>query len=142
MLAMSKRAENEMTPRLLAFALVFGSTYAASAWGHHSPAMYEATERITLVGIVQELQWNNPHVWLYMVVEDVLGQPGNWVLEGGAPATLIRQGWPSGNPKPGDEITVIVRPLKTGARGGLIREVTFANGSEFVYTPDRGPPGG
>lgn len=98
--------------------------------------MYEATERITLVGTVEGLQWNNPHVWLYLVVEDEQGQKNNWTLEGGAPATLIRQGWPSGSPKPGDEITVIVRPLKTGARGGLIREVTFADGSEFVYTSD------
>ena len=98
--------------------------------------MYEATERITLVGTVEGLQWNNPHVWLYLVVEDEQGAQSNWTLEGGAPATLIRQGWPSGSPKPGDEITVIIRPLKTGARGGLIREVTFADGYEFIYTSD------
>ena len=125
-----------MIPRSIVCAFVISSAYAVSAWAHHSPAMYEATERITLVGTVEGLQWNNPHVWLYLVVEDEQGQKNNWTLEGGAPATLIRQGWPSGSPKPGDEITVIIRPLKTGARGGLIREVTFADGSEFVYTSD------
>lgn len=129
-----------MTPRSMVCALVFASTFAVSAWGHHSPAMYEPTERITLVGTVQELQWNNPHVWLYLVVEDEQGQRSNWTLEGGAPGTLIRQGWPSGSPKPGDEITVVARPLKSDARGGLIREVTFANGFEFIYTSDAGAP--
>ncbi len=131
----------EMILRSIGCAFVFAFAFALPAWAHHSPAMYEATERITVVGTVQELQWSNPHVWLYLVVQDEQGQTSNWVLEGGAPATLIRQGWPSGSPKPGDEITVIIRPLKTGARGGLIREVTFADSSEFIYTPDRGAPG-
>jgi hypothetical protein len=95
--------------------------------------MYEPTERITLVGTVSQLQWNNPHVFLYITAEDENGEIGNWTLEGGAPAVLLRQGWPSGSPQPGDAVTVTIRPLLAGTRGGLIRTVTFADGSTFTY---------
>ncbi len=114
---------------LLAGMLAFG--ISTPALSHHSHAMYESGQ-ITLVGTVKELQWSNPHVFLYVIVQGEDGQTSNWTLEGGAPNVLVRQGWPSGNPKPGDEITVTVRPLKAG-RGGLIRTVTFADRSEFIY---------
>ena len=108
---------------------------ATPASAHHSHAMYESDLEITLVGTVHQLQWSNPHVFLYLVVRNEEGETSNWALEGGSPTILLRQGWPSGNPKPGNEITVNVRPLKNG-RGGLIRTVTFADQTEFNYSGD------
>jgi hypothetical protein len=122
-----------MVRQALRFACALALAFATPAFGHHSHAMYESTQQVTLAGTVKELQWNNPHVVLYLVVRGENGQANNWALEGGSPAQLIEQGWPSGNPKPGDEISVTIRPLKGGARGGLIRTVTFADRSEFVY---------
>jgi hypothetical protein len=122
--------------RSLHFVFVSALLVASPAWGHHSHAMYESDLEVTLVGTVHQLQWSNPHVFLYLVVEDENGETSNWALEGGSPSALLRQGWPSGDPKPGDEVTVTVRPLKVG-RGGLIRTVTFADNSEFIY---RGGP--
>lgn len=126
------RVSGQMALRSLHVMFVSALLMASPAWGHHSHAMYESDLEITLVGTVHQLQWSNPHVFLYLVVEDEDGGTSNWALEGGAPAALLRQGWPSGDPKPGDEVTVTVRPLKAG-RGGLIRTVTFADSSEFTY---------
>lgn len=118
-------------------ALILTSLCAAPVLAHHSHAMYEAERRITVTGTATELQWSNPHVWLYMEGTDDTGESGNWVLEGGAPAELTRQGWTGEFPKPGDTITVVIRPLKEGSRGGLIRTITFADGLEFGYvSPD------
>ena len=125
-----------MVVRSLQFMFASALLFASPAWGHHSHAMYEADLQVTLVGTVHQLQWSNPHVFLYLVVKDENGETSNWALEGGSPTVLLRQGWPSGNPNPGDEITVTLRPLKAG-RGGLIRTVTFADSSEFIY---RGGP--
>ena len=118
--------------RSLHFVFVSALLVASPAWGHHSHAMYESDLEVTLAGTVHQLQWSNPHVFLYLVVEGENGETSNWALEGGAPSALLRQGWPSEGPKPGDEITVTVRPLKAG-RGGLIRTVTFADNSKFTY---------
>ena len=111
---------------------------ATPASAHHSHAMYESDREVTLTGTVEALQWSNPHVFLYLVIRDEDGQTGNWALEDGSPTALLRQGWPQGNPKPGDEVSVTVRLLKTG-RGGLIRATTFADQTEFIYAGD-GPP--
>ena len=121
-----------MSLRSLQFMFVFVSLITSPASGHHSHAMYESDLEVTLVGKVHQLQWSNPHVFLYLVVEDENGETSNWALEGGAPSALLRQGWPSGGAQPGEDVTVTVRPLKAG-RGGLIRTVTFADNSMFTY---------
>ena len=108
--------------------------FAAPAWGHHSRAMYQPAENaITIVGKVTDLLWSNPHVYLYIHVVNEDGRPESWALEGGSPHQLTAQGLPRDNLQPGDEITVLVRQLKSGGRGGLFREVAFQDGSNFVY---------
>ena len=106
---------------------------ATPALGHHSHAMFDSDREITLEGTVTELQWNNPHIHLYISVMDENGQAQNWALEGNTTTRMIEQGWPVGDLKPGDEVTVVIRPLRGGARGGLMRRVTFQDGFEFVY---------
>ena len=103
------------------------------AAAHHSHAMYDYDGRLTLTGTATALHWGNPHVWLYMSVTDENGVATNWVLEGGAPGVLARQGWNGDAPKVGDQITVFALPLRDGAHGGLLRRLTFADGSEFNY---------
>jgi hypothetical protein len=127
-------------PRLARLFALPALLAALPASAHHSHAMYESTSQLALTGTVKELQWNNPHVVLYMVVRDRDGQASSWALEGGSPAQLLEQGWPRAGVKPGDAVTVTIRPLKGGARGGLIRTVTFADKSKFIYGggPDSG----
>ena len=123
-----------MRVRSYSLACVAALVFAAPAWGHHSRAMYEPAENaITIVGNVTELLWANPHVYIYIDVANGDGQTESWALEGGSPHQLTQQGLPRGNLQPGDEITVLVRQLKSGGRGGLFRAVTFADGSNFVY---------
>ena len=124
-----------METRSLIFGAVSFLLLAIPASAHHSHSMY-APDEVTIVGTVEALQWTNPHIFIYLVVRNEDGETSNWVWEAGAPFLLLRQGWPEGNPKPGDEISVTGRPLKTG-RGGVVRTVTFADQSEFHYD---GPP--
>ncbi|MEE8438086.1 MAG: DUF6152 family protein [Micropepsaceae bacterium] len=112
---------------------LIGWAISAPVSAHHSHAMYDHEGRLTLSGTATELHWGNPHVWLYMSVTDENGVVTNWVLEGGAPGVLARQGWNGEAPIPGDQITVLALPLKDGARGGMLRRLTFADGSEFNY---------
>lgn len=129
-----------MTRNLISCALLLGLALGAPASAHHSHAMYDYDGRLTLSGTATELHWRNPHVWLYMSATDENGEVTNWVFEGGAPSELTRQGWNGSKPSPGDQITVLALPLKDGARGGLLRRVTFADGSEFNYvSPVTGP---
>ena len=75
---------------------------------HHSfPAQYDASKTITLTGTVTNVEWTNPHIFIYIdVVDDETGEPENWALEMGGPNALLRLGWKRDSLEPGDEITV------------------------------------
>jgi hypothetical protein len=127
-------------PRAFLIGVLIAASFAVAASAHHSHAMYDYEGRVTVNGTVTEFDWTNPHIWLYVRVMDDNGEAQSWVFEGGAPAELARQGWSGENPKPGDTVTVLALPLKDGARGGLLRRVTFADGSNFTYnSPVTGP---
>ena len=57
-----------MGPKNFLLATLVGLAFAVPAWAHHTHAMYEPEQRITLNGTVKEFQWINPHSWLYLIV--------------------------------------------------------------------------
>jgi hypothetical protein len=78
------------------------------ARAHHSfAAQYDANKPITLTGKVTKVEWTNPHIYIYIDVEDgKTGGAQNWALEMGGPNSLIRLGWSRNSLKVDDEITV------------------------------------
>ncbi len=41
---------------------------------------------------------------------------------------MVRNGWRSSLLKPGDKVTVVVNPLKSGEFGGIFVSITLADG--------------
>jgi hypothetical protein len=78
------------------------------ATAHHSfPAQYDAEKTITLTGTVTEVQWTNPHIFIYIdVTDEETGETENWALEMGGPNALLRLGWKRDSLEAGDVITV------------------------------------
>jgi hypothetical protein len=103
---------------------------AASAWAHHSFAMFDNAKKIDVKGTVKDLQWTNPHVWLDMVVMEN-GKPATYGFEGGAVAVLKKFGWNKDMVKPGDIVTLTAHPFKDGRPGGSIDFVTLADGRKI-----------
>jgi len=91
--------------------------------------MFDLQKSITLSGTVKELQWTNPHVWLYVVVLNDKNQPEDWSFEAGPTNSLARFGWKHDVLKPGDKITLTAHPLRNGSHGGSLSTVTEANGT-------------
>src|SRR3954464_1095867 len=87
------------------------------AGAHHSAAMFDDSRIVELKGVVKELQWTNPHVWLQVTVDDS-GTRKEWSIEAGSPNTLSRNGWRSSSFKPGDAVPVRVNPMKDGSAAG------------------------
>lgn len=102
-----------------------------SVYAHHSFAMFDASKSVTVNGTVKQVDYANPHVWVYLVVMNAKGQMENWGMEGGNLGGLYRMGWTKDAVKVGDKISMEVHPLKDGTLGGQIMRVTLPDGRVF-----------
>src|ERR1700733_12784562 len=101
---------------------------AGSVSAHHSFAMFDRSKETTIVGVVEDFQWTNPHSWIELDVPNESGGADKWSIELNSPNNLSRQGWKSTSVKPGDKISVIIWPLRSGEKGGLFISLTLPNG--------------
>ncbi len=99
---------------------------AGAAMAHHSIAQYEEEQTVTINGTVTQFFWTNPHVWIFMNVEDAqTGEQVEWRIEAGSPVNLARRGgWEATVLEPGQEVTAILRPMKDGTPLGHFLQVT------------------
>jgi len=86
---------------------------------HHSFAVFDMTAEKTITGVVSKFEWTNPHTFIFVDVTNDKGATETWAIEGMSPNYLGRRGWSKNSVKPGDKITVSVRPLKEGKPGGM-----------------------
>ena len=124
-------------PRLtIVLLLVVGG--AAPLGAHHSFAAFDRTREVTLTGVVKEVQWNNPHAWIQVVVTDARGRQTEWGLECGSPNMMSRTGWTRTTLKTGDRVTVVANPLKDGRPNASLVRITLPDGR--VLGPGDAPP--
>ena len=100
------------------------------ALAHHSYSMFDPSRPAVISGTVRNLEWTNPHVWLWITVADDKGNPAIYAFEGTSPAEMNRRsGWTKGSVAFGDRVTVKYLPFKDSAKkGGRISFVTLPDG--------------
>jgi uncharacterized protein DUF6152 len=113
-----------MTSKFIRLAAVGALAAGIPAAAHHSFAMFDQKQIMTLQGKVHEFQWTNPHAFLE--IDDTKGK--RWSLELNSPNNLKRQGWVRSSVKPGDAVTVRMNPLRDGQPGGLFLDLKFPDG--------------
>lgn len=112
-----------------ALALSAGLSVAGGrAQAHHSFAMFDMTKEVTVKGTVKRFQWTNPHSYIQLVAKDASGKDVEWSMEMGAPMYLYARGWRPSSLKAGMVVTVTLNPLRNGKPGGVVRDVTTADG--------------
>lgn len=111
---------------LLAFALVPLAQVAA----HHSPSMlYDLSREITVEGVVTEYVLGNPHMRIYLDVDND-GTSEQWLAEGGSRTQLLRAGWTGDEVAPGDTVTVRGHPSRDGSKLVHMEYLTLPDGTE------------
>lgn len=136
-----RRALRRTAWAALAYA-IFAGIGGVPAWAHHSIAMYDRSKPIALSGTVEQFQWTNPHVWIEMKVERSNGSSRNWGIECTGIDSLSRLGWSRTTLKRGDQVTLLMFPLKDGEHGGWLIRLTRINGiaRQLAAQPGRRPP--
>ena len=127
----------------------FGCLLAMALWtsapvlAHHSAAGVDRSKSVTITGTVKQFKWANPHSWMEIEVSNDRGGSDLWNVEMTSPSFLVRAGWKSTTVKPGDRVSIIVRPMKSGEPGGLFVSITLPSGQvldERSPLPGQTPP--
>jgi hypothetical protein len=104
---------------------------SAPVLGHHSFSMFDVTRRVTITGVVKEIQWANPHVWVHVDVPRSDGPPVRWGIEFTSVNHLTRLGMTRTTIKPGETIEFQVNPYADGTPGGRFQIMKLPNGRFF-----------
>jgi len=105
---------------------------SATAFAHHSFAVFDSDKSITVHGTVVNFQWVNPHCWLDLDVMTGDGQVEKWGFEGAPPLMLRNQGVSKDSFKVGDKVIVTAHPRKDGTHAGSLLSVTSATGEPIM----------
>ena len=101
-----------------------------SAFGHHSRAAFDLDKTISVLGIVEEVSWTNPHY--YFSVRSVGPEPQLWTFEGHSIPGLSRNGWTKQTLKVGQTVQVIANPnRKANKNFALIDHVVREDGQIY-----------
>ena len=111
---------------------VIGSLLALSASAHHSFAIFDHTQTVTLQGKVASFQWTNPHGYLALDVTDGPKKDEHYTIELTSINMLRRAGWKSSDVQAGDAVTAVIAPLLNGDPGGLLLELKVPDGRTLV----------
>jgi hypothetical protein len=114
------------------------SMMCASSFAHHSFAMFDASQSITLHGVVKDFRWNNPHVFIQLLASGEGNvTAGEWSIEMTSPEHLARAGWKPGTLKSGDQVTLVIHPIRDGTQGGQFVSGVAKDGSPIGQPPPR-----
>lgn len=99
------------------------------AQAHHSFAMFDMSKKVTVSGTIRQFQWTNPHSYIQLIAKDASGKDVEWSMEMGAPMYLYARGWRPSSLRAGMRVNVTINPLRNGNPGGVVVDVTTADGT-------------
>src|SRR6185503_18109461 len=101
------------------------------AIAHHSfAAEYDGSKPMSLVGVINKVDQQNPHGFFYMNVTGANGKTTNWALETPGPNQLVRTGFTEMYAEMianKEVVTVKAYPARDGAKRAFAETVTRAD---------------
>ena len=103
----------------------------ASTSAHHSTAMYDTQNPVTITGAVKKFEWTNPHAFVYLEVKDAEGKVVEWEVEMMSLNHLRSYGWTSRTVKTGEMISATGAPARSGAPSMIANRMKLPDGREI-----------
>jgi hypothetical protein len=107
----------------------------APVFAHHSFGLYDMGRTVEIDGTVAQMEWSNPHCWLFVRVGTTVGAETSYGFEMTSVGEMTRRGWKKTAVKPGDKVKVRYHPLRDGRTGGLMMAVITAEGRAIGRVP-------
>src|SRR5690606_24635918 len=98
---------------------------------------------LVLKGVVQRMEFSNPHSWIFLEVTTDSGEVQEWAVEGAAPNALLRRGFGRNSLPAGTEVSIRGFQARDRTFRAAGRDITLPDGSK-LFVGDQGagaPPG-
>ncbi len=125
--------------RIFGFYLL-GLTFTGPVAAHHGFGSFDLGSDIELTGVVTDLDWVNPHAWLYMEVTRENGEVASYRCEMRAATVLRRSGWSPDMFPIGEQVTISGSPDRNDAESCYVSTVIFADGGSIDRYGQRTAP--
>jgi hypothetical protein len=125
-------------------ALVSGMV-ALPVSAHHSASGYDMKKTQTAPATIKEFRWGAPHSAAIFMIKGPKGEPQELPASSAAPASFLKKGFKPRDFKVGDKVEIAWHPTFSGAPGGILVSIKFADGRvysdpEFEAQISEGPP--
>ena len=128
---MASRASRQ-TLLFLALAIALSAQFTTTlAFAHHSTAMYDMNNPVTVSGVVKRFEWTNPHAFVFLEVKDAKGAIVEWEVEMMSLNHLRNFGWTRSTVKPGDVISATGGAAKNGSPSMISSYMKLADGRQI-----------
>lgn len=123
-----------MRPRMFV-AVAMAAALAASTVtmrAHHAfAAEFDVNKPLKLTGTLKVWEMINPHSWFHIEVKEPDGTVSEWMVEGGSPNQLIRNGVTKKTIAIGTELVVDAYQAKDGTKKAVGRNFILKDGSRL-----------
>jgi len=114
---------------LLGLGALFG--FARTTLAHHSTAMYDMANPVTVKGTVKRFEWTNPHAFIFLDVKDEKAGSVEWEIELMSLNHLRTYGWMRTTVKAGDVIAATGGAAKSGAPSMISAVIELPDGRKI-----------
>jgi hypothetical protein len=106
-----------MKAKILLTSFLFLAALAAPMTAHHSiSAEFDAAKHVSITGVVSNVDWMNPHTYVFVDVQDPsIRKARTWACELASPNELARRGFTRESLKVGMSVRVAGARAKDGS---------------------------
>ena len=116
----------------LAIALTALCAVAIPVLAHHAfSSEFDEKKQVKLEGKVTKFELINPHSWIHIDVTGADGKTTEWMVEGGSPNSLFRNGFTKNSLPSGTVILVDGYQAKDGTNRAVGKDLTFKDGKRL-----------
>lgn len=121
---------------VLMFLMAFFAATSPVVSAHHSVSgVFDYDQEITLTGVISDVKWINPHVYLQLDVEEEDGSVSRWMMETVPTAFLKRAGVTKTKLMGGGQKVVIwgIRARNNALKRGWVYRIDYEEGHFYQF---------